>query len=83
MANIRIKPAVERISIELDKTVKQAVMYSGVDAKDADSVDRTCLEIIQQAGRLAGLARVAKGYKAGEEERLVKKLRKVLGFTYA
>jgi hypothetical protein len=82
MANIRIKSAVERVADDLDKTVKHAVQYSGVDKKDADSINRTCMEIIQQAGRLAGIARVASGYKVGEDEKLVKKLRKVLGYAY-
>jgi hypothetical protein len=81
MANIRIRPAVERISNDLDKTVKAAVMYSGVEKKDAENVNNTCMEIAQQAARLAGLARLAIGYPAGEEQKIVKKIRKALGYT--
>jgi hypothetical protein len=82
MANVRIKAAIERISNDIDKTVKAAVMYSGVEKKDAISVGNTASEIIQQAARLLGLARIAEGYQPGEDEKLVKKIRKALGYTY-
>jgi hypothetical protein len=83
MANIRIRPATARISDELNKVVQHAVQYSGVDVKDAPIIENDMMDVIQQAARLAGMARVARGYPKSEEEKLVRKIRKALGYTYA
>lgn len=81
MANIRIKAGVERISNDVDKVVKHALLYSGVSKSEAMFVDNTTASAIEQLARLNGMARIAQGFPPGTDEKLVKAIRKALGFT--
>ncbi len=87
MANIKIKAAVNRISDDLNATVKHAVQYSGVGEDEAAEIERVCEVICEQAARLVGMARVAGNkksiikYKPDEDLRLVKKVRKAFGYN--
>ena len=80
MANIRIKPALERIGSDLSRVRKHIAMYSGVSAKDAMIIDGMATAIAEEAALIAAEARRAQG--SSDANTLVKKVRKALGFTY-
>lgn len=80
MANIRIKPALERIGADLSRVRKHIIMYSGVSAKDAMLIDNMATAIAEEAAIIAAEARRAQGMTNANT--LVTKVRKALGFTY-
>jgi hypothetical protein len=79
MANINVKQRLERLSRDMDALVKHVVQYSGVDKKDAFLIDNMATDLAAQAARLAGEARAAAGDRSAMK--LVKQVRKALGFT--
>jgi hypothetical protein len=90
MTNIRIKPALERIESELSR-VRTQISYSGINAKDARSIDNLATNLAVEAAEIAGEARQAMerhhpqysgSPMASVAQKLVAKVRKALGFTY-
>lgn len=80
MANINVRKRLESIQSELEQVGKHIALYSGVDEKQADVVDRIATDIAQSAAAIAQVARERQGVTNAKS--LVKRVRKALGFTY-
>lgn len=56
MANIRVKQAIEKLDVEINKVAYHAAHYSGIARKDAAEVKRLCADIATTANQLIELA---------------------------
>lgn len=79
MANVNVPAALARASADLEKTLKQISMYTGVSAAQAVLIDNEATSIAVMAARIAAEARAARGDRSAS--RLVRAVRKALGFT--
>ena len=79
MANIRVKPALEKIDNDLARVVEQIVHYSGIDQKNARFIENAASGICQAAARIVEIAQSTQGMKYPDTE---KKVREALGYTY-
>jgi len=79
MPNIRVRPALEKISKDLSKLMNHIAEYSGIPSKDALFIDNEATAIAQQAAQLAAAAREVQGDRSAD--RVVHDVRRALGFT--
>ena len=81
MAHMNVLKRLERISRELSKVAQHMELYSGVDSLEALAVDTQATQICEQASMLAGDAREVLSHGTQKKVRLVRSVRKALGFT--
>lgn len=67
MPNIRVRPALERISRDLSKLMEHVSEHSGIAEKDIAFVNNEATAIAQQAAQLAAAARTLRGDRSAEE----------------
>lgn len=79
MANINAKKRLDSLLKEIEQVGKHIALYSGVDQKDAEQIDRDATAICESAAAIAQIAREKIGYTNAKT--LVKRVRKALGFT--
>jgi hypothetical protein len=79
MANIRVRHALERIEVGLSRVAKFIEHYHGIPEKDARAIESAAAGIIQVAARIYAMAQKAQGIRGSDT--LVKRVRKVLGYT--
>ncbi len=89
MANIRVKQALDRIGRDM-RRVREFIQYHhGVPHEDAMRIDTEATAICVEAATVAAMARISMGSRRISEsaraygvQRLVKRVRKALGFTH-
>jgi len=80
MPNIRVKITLERIAREINQTGQHILNHSGVDPKEAMTIDNLATDIAVTATQIAELARRSMG-SSRQPGSLVRQTRRVLGFT--
>lgn len=79
MANIRVRPKLEKALKDIDAALKQIRLYSGISDTEAQAIDTIGTNIAEAGAHVAALAREKMGSR---EKNLVGKVRKALGYTY-
>jgi len=79
MPNIRVKAALEKMDVEINKIGAHIVNHSGIDRAQASDIERLASDICTTAAQIVQLAEEAQGMIPQHRE---KKVRKALGYTY-
>lgn len=79
MPNVRVRPALEKISKELTWLMNYLAEHSSISPQDALFVDNVATGIAEQAAQLAAAARDVQGNRSSES--VVRDVRRALGFT--
>jgi hypothetical protein len=80
MANIRVKQALDRIGRDM-RRVREFIQYHhGVPREDALLTDNEATAIAVEAAAISAMARHAMGNRSAGK--VVKRVRKALGYTY-
>jgi len=78
MNNIRVKAALEKMDVEINKIGRYIINHSGVGRAEAGDIERLASDICETAAQIVQLAEEAQGMTP---QHRVKKVRKALGFT--